>query len=216
MTWSRIFGQSANSPILYRLLHVVHVSWSLLPCGGNRQRRERRGTDGGRCRSVPGRKRASGHNCLSTAAGGGSPAGTQRSGGAALARLDAPPAAVALIPPRPPQGPWSACLSSSPRAGEDNEAWRRIDCSRISGLCVETPVSGPPWKSHTAGHTWCRRRAPGLLSAWCGVGRFETPCRSLTQQLQWSVAHAAKATSRVQTAHTIRASLLATASVALL
>jgi len=105
----------------------------------------------------------------------------------------------------------------APRAGEDDEAWRRIDCSRISGLCVETPVSGPPWKSHTAGHTWRRRRAPGLLSAWCGVGRFEAPCRSSSaQQLSRSVDHAAKATSRVQTAHTIRASLLATASVALL
>ena len=68
----------------------------------------------------------------------------------------------------------------APRAGEDDEAWHRIDCSRISGLCVETPVSGPPWKSHTAGHTWRRRRAPGLLSAWCGVGRFEAPSRSFT------------------------------------
>ena len=116
----------------------------------------------------------------------------------------------------PRKGLGRRASPQAPRAGEDDEAWRRIDCSRISGLCVETPVSGPPWKSHTAGHTWCRRRAPGLLSAWCGVGRFEAPCRSLTQQLQWSVAHAAKATSRVQTAHTIRASLLATASVALL
>ena len=82
-----------------------------------------------------------------------------------------------LSPVASPAKPWGGVSPRAPRAGEDDETWRRIDCSRISGLCVETPISGPPWKSHTAGHTWCRRRAPGLLSAWRGVGRFEAPCR---------------------------------------
>ena len=195
--------------VIYGLLHVVHLKRSVLP-GGNRQRRERRGTGGGRCRSVPGRKRASGHNCPSTVAGGGSPAGPQRSGGAALARLDAPPATVALTPPRPLQG----ALVGVPRR-------RRVASNRLQSyirpLCGDASLRATMEVAH---------RGPHVVSAsGAGVSIGLVRCRSVRGAMSFvhslsscggRLIHAAKATSRVQTAHTIRASLLATASVALL
>ena len=45
-----ISGQEHYQP-MYQLLHVVHLNRSVLP-SRNGQRRERRGADGGRCRSL--------------------------------------------------------------------------------------------------------------------------------------------------------------------
>ena len=69
----------------------------------------------------------------------------------------------------------------------------RLSSGRLVTRCPSSrlrsyirPVRGrrlPPGQhgqSRTAGQSWCRRRAPGLLSACCGVGRTEGPWRGLT------------------------------------
>ena len=108
------------------------------------------------------------------------------------------------------------------RGGENEDMWRRIDCGPISGLLVETASPG----NHDSRTP---RAIPGIgvrcagreISAWCGVGRFEAPCHSFELSAVVvggvRVPHAAtNATSRVHTAQTSRASLLATATRALL
>ena len=106
------------------------------------------------------------------------------------------------------------------RGGENEDMWRGIDCGPISGLLVETASPG-----HHDSRT--PRAIPGNgvrcagreISAWCGVGRFEAPCHSFELSAVVAVGAnyaATYATSRVQTAQTSRASLLATATRALL
>ena len=86
-------------------------------------------------RSVPGRKLASGHNRPVHRGGRRvTREGRNVSEAAALARLDATSVTVAPLADDP----------KLPRAVENEDTWRRIDCGPISGLSVETSVSGPP------------------------------------------------------------------------
>ena len=175
-------------------------------------------TGGSRCRSVPGRKRASGHSWPSTAAGGGSPAGPQRSGEAAHARLDAPPAAVALTPQAILRGLRSACFSSSAACsrGRRGVASNRLQ-SYIRPLCGDASLRATMEVAHRGPHV------ESASGAGAAIGLVR--CRSVRGAMSFVQALSSRGgwlimrrrrRPRVQTAQTIRASLLATASVALL
>ena len=109
----------------------------------------------------------------------------------------------------------------APRAGEDDERTTRRG---VESTAVVYPAS--VWRRQSPGHHGSRTpratRGVGVGRRGCyrpsavSVGSRRHVVRSSTPQSRRLVDHAAKATSRVQTAQTVRTSLLATASVALL
>ena len=160
-------------------------------------------------RSVPGRKRASGHNQLVHRGGRRvTREGRNVSGAAALARLDAAPVAVAL-----------RADDSEPRhAGENEDTGRRSDCGPISGLSVgDLRLRATMTVAHRGPVRETASGAPaGNRPDAVSVGPRRHVIRSSPQQPLRSGHAATNATSRVQTAQTSRASLLATATMALL